>query len=83
MSLALLPTFDLSFLAFGTHPSPELLQGEDKACRGNGFFQVLNYGVAVSLQQNMMDVTRKLYSLPLKSKMKLSLSSFHKRRGKI
>lgn len=83
MSLALLPIFDLSFLASDTQPSAELLQRVDKACRGNGFFQILNHGVPVSLQQDMMDVTQKLYSLPLESKMRLSLSSSHKRRGKI
>ena len=83
MSHTSLPVFDLSFISSGEEPPTDLLQRMNKACRGNGFFQIVNHGVPISLQEIMLDVTREFYALSLESKEELSLSYSYKRRGKV
>ena len=83
MSCAQLPVFDLSFLSSGKHPSTKFFQDLNEACKANGFFQIINHGVPVRLQESILDIAKRFYALPLESKEKLSLSHSLNRLGKI
>ena len=45
------------------------------ACRTQGFFQIVNHPIPMSLQQEMFKASREFFALPLEEKMKLDKGS--------
>ncbi|KAF5615593.1 Oxoglutarate iron-dependent oxygenase [Fusarium tjaetaba] len=51
-----------------------------EACLTQGFFQIVNHGIPLSLQKEMFKVSKEFFDLPLEEKMKLdkSLNSYNR-----
>uniref|UniRef100_A0AC35GAJ6 Fe2OG dioxygenase domain-containing protein n=1 Tax=Panagrolaimus sp. PS1159 TaxID=55785 RepID=A0AC35GAJ6_9BILA len=45
-----------------------------QACRDWGFFYVKNHGISIELQNELMEISREFFALPLETKMKIAMS---------
>ncbi|KAJ8645618.1 hypothetical protein MRB53_007366 [Persea americana] len=67
-----IPLIDLSPLNSSNSNSPEALSGLvaeiGAACKDWGFFQVINHGVPLQLQERIESAARKFFALPLEEK---------------
>eukprot|EP00268_Persea_americana_P013427 TRINITY_DN158_c0_g1_i3.p1 TRINITY_DN158_c0_g1~~TRINITY_DN158_c0_g1_i3.p1 ORF type:complete len:374 (-),score=68.77 TRINITY_DN158_c0_g1_i3:499-1620(-) len=70
-----IPLIDLSTLNSSNSNSPEALSGLvaeiGAACKDWGFFQVINHGVPLQLQERIESAARKFFALPLEEKRKV------------
>ncbi|KAL6533390.1 Protein DOWNY MILDEW RESISTANCE 6 [Orobanche minor] len=48
-----------------------IVQQIAQACQQYGFFQVTNHGVSIETMENMLEVAREFFDLPMEEKMKL------------
>jgi isopenicillin N synthase-like dioxygenase len=78
-----LPLIDLSYIdnSRDDATAPSITE-IGRACRSNGFFQIIGHGISRALQDDILEITQKLYSLPLSKKNELSLSLSTKKRGR-
>ncbi|XXG49212.1 hypothetical protein AAC387_Pa02g3456 [Persea americana] len=70
-----IPLIDLSSLNSSNSNDPESLSGLvaeiGAACKDCGFFQVINHGVPLQLQERIESAARKFFALPLEEKSKV------------
>lgn len=52
-----------------------------QACRTQGFFQIVNHPIPLSLQKEMFKIAKEFFELPLEEKMKLDKSKNEYNRG--
>jgi len=52
------------------------------ACRRVGFFYVTHHGVSTSLQQQLMELSREFFALPVEEKLEINMEKGNKNRRK-
>ncbi|KAF2205453.1 Clavaminate synthase-like protein [Delitschia confertaspora ATCC 74209] len=77
------PTIDIS--PFLQNPksaeSARILSEVKAACESTGFFQILNHGVPVSLQDSLFNAAKQFFELPYDEKVKLDAKKMTGHRG--
>ncbi len=69
-----LPVIDLSFFDTDSDALARAIFKIGLACRRNGFFQISGHGISLSLQEEVLSISKKLYDLSPSKKNNLSLS---------
>ncbi|KAJ8423624.1 hypothetical protein Cgig2_001691 [Carnegiea gigantea] len=74
--------YSIPIIDMGTDNEAQLIQGITSACKGFGFFQVINHGIPLELCKNVLDMITKLFHLPCEEKSGL-VTTTHMEEGKI
>ncbi|KAJ8420101.1 hypothetical protein Cgig2_000151 [Carnegiea gigantea] len=74
--------YSIPIIDMGTDNEAQLIQGITSACKGFGFFQVINHGIPLELCKNVLDMITKLLHLPYEEKSHL-VTTTHLEDGKI
>jgi len=61
--------------------APDAAKALDRACQAVGFFQVVGHGIAQSTIDDMLDMSREFFRLPVDEKMRASLNDPEVERG--
>ncbi|CAA7029571.1 unnamed protein product [Microthlaspi erraticum] len=72
-----LPVIDLSFL-HDPLLRPRVIHEIEMACKGFGFFQIINHGISTTVVKDALDAATRFFDLPVDEKMLLVSDDFHK-----